>query len=194
MIVLATVIRAPDVVIDERIMGTLHRLRLGVLPLPSVVAARWLVYVLSGFVDALVAIIAVGLLVGEPGLVPDLLAAAPLFLLLAVTTSGLGLLVAAISLTHRIDVVLTNLASYLLLVFSGVVAPISVFGDVGEMVVRLLPLTNGLLAIRAFVEGEPWLADAALEVAVGAAWAAVAVGVMLVQARRARALGTDDRL
>lgn len=59
---------------------------------------------------------------------------------------------------------------------------------------RLLPLTNGLLAIRAFVAGEPWLKAVALEVAVGVAWGVVAMAVMVAQARRARALGTDELL
>ena len=194
IILLATVVRAPDVLIDERIMGTLHRLRLGNVPLPALVAARWWIYVCAGLVDAVVAVVVVGALVGELDVVPKLLAAAPLFLLLALTTSGVGLLVAAISLTHRIDVVLTNLAAYLMLVFCGVVAPISVFGDTGEILVRLVPLTNGLLAIRADVAGEPWLREAALELAAGAAWALIAVTVLQVQAHRARSRGTDELL
>ncbi|MDP8911083.1 MAG: ABC transporter permease [Actinomycetota bacterium] len=194
VIVLATVVRAPDVLIDERVMGTLHRVRLGVMPLPAIVAARWWVYVCAGLVDALVAAVLVGAFVGELDLVPELLAAAPLFLLVALTTSGLGLVVAALSLTQRIDVLLTNLAAYLVLVFGGIVAPISVFGDVGATIVRLLPLTNGLLAIRSFVAGEPWVAEAALEVAVGAAWIALAAVLIQVQSHRARHRGSDELL
>lgn len=194
IIALATVVRAPDVLIDERIMGTLHRVQLGVIPLPAVIGARWLVYVCAGVVDAIVAILVASLLVGELDLVPELLEAIPLLLIIALSTSGLGLVVAAISLTQRIDVLLTNLAAYVLIVFSGVVAPISAFGDVGQQIVRLLPLTNGLVAIRAFVADEPWVADAGLELAVGAGWAAFAVFLMNVQSRRARARGADELL
>ena len=194
IIVLATVVRAPDVLIDERTMGTLHRLRLGDMPLPVLIAARWWVYVGVGFADAVICIVAVGAMVGASDLVPELLAATPLFLLLALTTSSVGLLVAALSLTHRVDVLLTNLAAYLMLVFCGVVAPISVFGGVGETVVRIVPLTNGLLAIRAVVAGESWWQAAALEVAVGLGWAAVAVGILRIQADRARKRGSDDLL
>ena len=194
IIVLATVVRAPDVLIDERQMGTLHRLRLGTVPLPAVILARWWVFVLAGVVDALVAALVAGPLVGEADLVPKLLQAVPLLALLAMTTSGVGLVVGAISLTQRADVLLTNLSAYVMLVFCGVVAPISVFGGLGEVLVRCLPLTNGLLAVRHFVAGEPWVEEAALELIVGAAWIAVAILLIRLQEARARRLGSDELL
>jgi len=80
------------------------------------------------------------------------------------------------------------------MVFAGVVAPISAFGDTGELIARFLPLTNGLLAIRATLAGEPWLGYAALELGVGAAWAVVAVALIQLQAHRARARGSDELL
>jgi ABC-2 type transport system permease protein len=194
VIVLATVVRGPDVLVDERTMGTLHRLRLGVLPLPAVAAARWWIYAAAGFVDALVALVVVGSALGQGELVLGVLSAAPLLALVAVSTSTLGLTVAALSMTKRVDFVLANLVSYLTLVFCGAVAPITALGQPLETLVRGLPLTNGLLAIRAVVSDEPWVAYAGLEVAVGAAWAMLAVALLLVQARRGRALGTDERL
>lgn len=194
IIVLATVVRGPAAVTDERMMGTLYRLRLGVTPLPAVVSARWWVYIVEGVLDAVAAIVLAGVLVGELDLVPVLLAYLPLFLLVAVTTSTIGLLIGGISLTHRVDMLLANVASYSLMVFCGVVAPITAFGALGAEIVRALPLTNGLLAIRAVVDGEAWLSYAALELAVGLAWGAVAVAVLQVQAHRARARGTDELL
>lgn len=194
IIVLATIVRGPSAIVDERTMGTLYRLRLSLVPLPAVVATRWWVYVCEGLADAIAAILLAGLLVDELALVPELLAALPLFFLIAVTTSSIGLLVGAISLTQRVDTLLTNVASYSVMVFCGVVAPISAFGDVGEFLVRLIPLTNGLLAVRAFVDNEPWLGDAGLELAVGVAWTAMAIAVLQLQAHRARALGSDELL
>ena len=194
IIVLETVVRGPDVVVIERIMGTLHRLRLGVHPLAALVSARWWIYICAGVFDAIVAILLAGLLVGELELAPELLAALPLFVLVAITTSAIGLVVGAISITQRADFLTANVSAYALMVFSGVVAPISAFGDVGELFVRLLPLTNGLLAIRASLAGEPWLADAALELAAGAAWGALAVILIQLQAHRARARGSDELL
>lgn len=194
VMVLAAVVRGPDVLVDERTMGTLHRIRLGVLPLPAVAAARWWVYTASAVVDALVALVVVGLAFGETELVLEVLSIVPLLVLVAVTTSALGLAAAAASLTKRVDFVLTNLVSYLTLVLCGAVAPITVFPEPVETLARCIPLTNGLLAIRAVIADEPWLALAGLEVAVGAAWAVLAVALLHVQARRGRARGTDDRL
>jgi ABC-2 type transport system permease protein len=192
IVVLATVIRGPDIVLDERVLGTLHRLRLGVLPLPMVMAVRWWIFALEGVVDAVVAILVVAPLLGEQDVVPRLLAAVPLLGLVAFSTSGLGLVVGAISLTQRADVLLTNLTSYLLLVLAGVTAPISVFGHVGEIFVRALPLTNGLLGIRAVLAGRPWLDDALLELATGAAWLALGLALVALQTRRLGVRGQDD--
>jgi ABC-2 type transport system permease protein len=194
VMVLATVVRGPDVLMDERTMGTLYRVRLGVLPLPLVAAARWWIYTVAAAVDGVVALVVVGLAFGEPELVFDVMSATPLFVLVAVTTSALGMFVAALSLTSRVDFVLANLASYLTLVLCGTVAPITAFHEPLETLVRGLPLTNGLLAIRALAADEPWLAYAGLEVAVGAAWMLVAVGLLHVQANRGRMLGTDEKL
>jgi len=192
IVVLATIVRAPDVLIDERVLGTLHRLRLGRVPLPAIVGARWGVFVVEGVVDAAVAIAVVPPVLGDPHLTLEVLRAAPLLLIVAVTTGALGLAVAAVALTQRADVLLTNVTSYALLVFSGVVAPIGEFGEVGSRIVRALPLTNGLLALRASIDGRPWIGDALLETAVGAAWLLLALALLDLQARRARRLGTDD--
>lgn len=194
IIVLATVVRGPAAITDERVMGTLHRLRLGTQPLPLIVSARWWIYVLEGLGDAVAAIVLAGLIAGEVGLAPKLLLALPLFLLVAVTTSTVGMVVGALSLTQRADMLFANVASYALMVFAGVVAPISVFGATGELIARFLPLTNGLLAIRATVAGEEWIGLAALELAVGALWAGIAIGLLQLQSQRARARGSDELL
>jgi ABC-2 type transport system permease protein len=135
----------------------------------------------------------VGPLVGEGGTALKVLVAAPLVLLVATTTTALGLAVAALSITRRADVLLTNLASYAAAAACGVVAPLSALGPL-EGVARLLPLTNGLLAVRDVVAGKAWLADAGWEAAVGAAWLALAVTLLERQLRRIRRMGTAERL
>jgi ABC-2 type transport system permease protein len=194
VITMATVVRGPDVIVDERVMGTLYRARLGVLPLPATVATRWWIYTCEGFCMWLAAVLALAVPFGGASLLAHLLAAAPLLALAAVTTAAFGMAVGAVALTQRFDVVLTNLAAYALLVLCGVVAPLASFGPVGSDLVRLLPLTNGLLAVRHVVAGEAWALDALLEAAAGAGWACVAAGMLLWQERRARWLGSDDRL
>jgi ABC-2 type transport system permease protein len=194
IMVLETIVRGPDVMVQERVLGTLHRLRLGAFSLPAIMSARWWIYVCAGVGDAIVAIFLAGLLLGELDLAPELLAALPLFVLIAITTSTIGLVVGAISLTQRVDTLMANAGAYALMVFGGVVAPISAFGDTGELIARFLPLTNGLLAIRATLDDESWLGYAALELGVGAVWAALAFALIGIQAQRARARGSDELL
>lgn len=193
VILVGTVVRGPDVLLDDRLQGTLHRLQLGILSVSAVALARWWVFVAEGVAEALLAAAVVGPLVGEGGIAIKLFVAAPLVLLVAITTTGLGLAVAALSLTRRADVLLTNLVSYAAAVACGVVAPLSALGPL-QGVAHLLPLTNGLLAVRDVTAGKAWLADAGWEVAVGAAWLVLAVALLERQLRRMRRLGTAERL
>lgn len=193
VVLLATVIKASDVLIEERPMGTLYRVRLGVLPMWAIAAARWTVYAGEGLLDVLVAIAVVGVVVGQAGEVLRLLALAPLFGLIAVTTSAFGIAAAALAaiLGGRAEVMVGNLASYGLLAVCGAVVPLAALGPVGP-VARLLPITNGLLAVRAAMAGRPWMADALLELAVGAGWFAIAALLVHALDQRTRALGSDD--
>jgi hypothetical protein len=130
--------------VNERVFGTLYRLRLGALPLPLVVAARWWIYAVEGIVSFVVAALAVGPLVGETSLLPRMLAATPIVALVALTTSSLGMTVAALSLTHqRIELLAGNLVTYATLVLCGIVAPLATLGAPASRLVHLLPLTNG---------------------------------------------------
>ncbi len=190
----ATVAKGADAILDERVLGTLYRVRLGVLALPGTIAARWAVYAVEGFAASMVAVGVLAVPFGGVDLLLKLLAAAPLIALLAVTTSAFGLAVGSFALSYRADVLIVNFATYAMLVLCGVAAPLSAFGPVGSDVVRGLPLTNGLLAVRNYIDGAPWLGDALLEVVVGAAWVGVALILLARQDRRARRLGTDDLL
>lgn len=190
----ATVAKGADAILDERVLGTLHRVRLGVLALPGTVAARWLVYAAEGFGASFVAILVLSVPFGGFDLLLSLLAVVPLIALVTLTTSAFGLAVGSFALSYRADVLIVNFATYAMLFLCGVVAPISAFGPVGETLTRALPLTNGLLAIRSAVNGDPWLGAALLEVAAGAAWAVIAILLLLRQDRRARRLGTDEHL
>jgi hypothetical protein len=191
---IATVAKGADTILDERVQDTLYRVRLGTLPLPAIVAVRWLVYTLEGFCMALMAVLVLAVPFGSVHLLLRLLAAAPIFALLALTTSAFGLAVGSFALTQRLDVLITNFAMYSLLLLCGAVAPISAFGTVGERLVRLVPITNGLLAVRHVVAGGPWLGDALLEVAVGSAWLGLGVALLVWQDRHARRTGADQLL
>lgn len=189
---IATVVKAPSLILEERISGTLQRVRSGVVSLPGVIAARWLVYAVEGCAMSVLAVLALAGPFGGRNLLERLLGALPLFALLAVTTSAFGLVVGSFALTQRADALITNLGGYSLLAVCGAVAPLSALGDVGSRLARAIPLTNGLLALRNLVDGRAWVGDALLEVAVGAAWALVAVALLARQDRRSRRLGSDD--
>ncbi|MFJ8313962.1 MULTISPECIES: ABC transporter permease [unclassified Streptomyces] len=189
--VTATVVKAPDVLINERVQGTLYRLRMTDLPLAGLVGARWLVYLVEGLAATLVAVPVVALLTGEYGLLTGLGAALPLYALMALTSGGFGLAVAVLAVGRRADVFLTNLASYLVLALSGVLAPLP--GDgLRATLGGLLPLAHGIAALRALHAGEgPVLTAAAAEALVGVAWGAVAVLGLRLQAVRSRRTGSD---
>lgn len=191
---MATVSKGADAILDERILGTLFRVRLGVLTVPGTIAARWLIYAAEGTCASLAAILVLSVPMGGTDLLLRLLAAFPLVILLALTTSAFGLAVGSFALSYRADVLIVNLAMYALLLFCGVAAPTTAFAVGGVDLTRGLPLTNGLLAVRDAVAGRSWVGHAALEVVVGAAWVLVAVLLLMRQDRRGRKLGTDDLL
>lgn len=193
VITIATIVKAGDVLLEDRQLGTLFRLRLSAIPLPVVAATRWWIFAAEGTVDALVAGTAAALLFGRLDLLGVVWASAGLIALVAVTTSGLGMAVAAAAMTRRADVLIVNFVSYALLALTGAVAPLDRLPDVLAWLAHGLPLTNGLLAARAVAAGQPWVGHAVAEVAVGVGWFAVAWLLLRVQAHRARTADTDDR-
>src|SRR5207302_11038956 len=99
----------------------------------------------EGFCASLLCVLVLAVPLDGVHLLVRLLAAAPLFALLAITTSGFGLAVGSFALSHRADAIIVNFASYALLVLCGAFAPLSALGAVGSRVARGLPMTNGLL-------------------------------------------------
>ncbi|MEV0391391.1 ABC transporter permease, partial [Nonomuraea sp. NPDC050643] len=155
VITIATVIRGGDILLGDRVFGTLYRMRLARLPLPLVAAVRWWAFVVEGVAGALVAATAAGLLFDRPALMAGMWAASGLVLLVALSTSALGMTVAAVSMTHRTDSFIANVVSYLLLAATGAVAPLGRLPDALEAAAHLLPMTNGLLAVRGALAGGP---------------------------------------
>ncbi|WP_433444972.1 ABC transporter permease [Nonomuraea sp. CA-141351] len=194
VVTIATVIKAADILVEDRLFGTLYRTRLAWIPLPVVAATRWWVFTAEGVLGGLVAATAACLLFDLPALMADIWAAIGLVLLVALSTSALGMAVAAVAMTQRVDSFITNLVSYLLLALTGAVAPLERLPDALEALAHGLPMTNGLLAIRGALSGGPWLGHTAAEAAVGLGWLAVATAVLTLQARRARTHDTDGRI
>jgi ABC-2 type transport system permease protein len=61
-----------------------------------------------------------------------------------------------------------------------------------DAVGTVLPVRHGLIAVRAGLDGRPFVGELAAEALVGVGWGLVAFAVTVVQARRARRLGIDD--
>ena len=188
---IAVMNKAADAIADERPQGTLSRLQTGTIPVWAIIAVRWSVYLAEAVASAALAIVVVGAVTGQDELIGRLLLALPVFALIGACISCYAMTVSSLSLFVRADVSWSNLGSYLLLVLGGVVAPLSALGAV-EPVARLLPLTNGLLALRHRLAGEPWLGLLAAEVLVGAGWLLLAGLLLKLHSRRSRSVG-DDR-
>jgi len=110
---------------------------------------------------------------------------------MAVTTAAAGLAVASPAIGRRADVVATNGLTYLLIAAGGLLVPAG-RAPLLDVVGYVLPLRHGVLAIRDYLEGRPWLGEAALELLVGLGWALLAVWLYRRQSARARLTGSDD--
>lgn len=192
VITVTTLVRGPIAFLEERPQGTLFRLRLGGSPLLTVATSRSWVFAVQAFAEAVLAVVVVVPLLGTPATLVSLLPALPLIALIALTTTILGAAVSAISLFIGNEVLLTNLASYVLMALAGVVFPLSELPIGIQWSARLLPLTNGLLAVRSVMSHTDWAGYALAEVAVAAAWLGVAALLFRAQDFHARRLGTDD--
>ncbi|GAA3084375.1 hypothetical protein GCM10017600_61620 [Streptosporangium carneum] len=194
VVTLATVIKGGEILLGDRIFGTLHRMRLSRIPLPVVAAVRWWAFVVEGVVGVLVAATGACLLFDRPALLAGMWAASGLVLLVALSTSAFGMAVTAVTMAYRTDTFIANVVSYLLLALTGAVAPLDRLPDALAALAHGLPMTNGLLAVRGALADGPWLGHAAAEAAVGLGWLAAAAVLLTLQARRARAHDTDERI
>ncbi len=81
------------------------------------------------------------------------LIAMPIIVIVTGSVTGLGLSLGAASLPWRSEDTLYNSVAYGLMVLCGINFPLSVLPDAVEVVSRLLPITNGLLAVREVFDG-----------------------------------------
>jgi ABC-2 type transport system permease protein len=99
--------------------------------------------------------------------------------------------VAAPAVGRRADVLFGNVLAYLTVACCGALIPagrVALLDAVGTV----LPLRNGILAVRAVVDGAPWAGHLLAELAVGAGWALLGWILYAAQTRRSSRLGIDD--
>lgn len=180
----------------ERWAGTLPLLVASPSSPVLVFSARGAYLAVDGALSALSALAIAGPLFGMPLPWPEALAVIPLTAVVGLSAYCFATFLAGIVFRYRnvnsLVVVTTHVT---LMAACGVNVPLSYYPAGLELTSRLLPLTNGLLAIRGVFAGSPWsdvLADAALEVLVAAGWMAVALATFNRLATRGRRDGSLD--
>lgn len=191
LLTLSGAVAVIDVPLVDKWFGTFFRLRTGQLQPILVFLMRALPYPVLGLAFVVSAMVVVGPLTGQTTLTLRLVPWLPLYLLMSVTTTAAGLACAALAVGRRANVLVGNLLSYLVLLAGGVFLPDGELRWVDAIGV-VLPIRNGLQAVRDGLNGRPWLGDVAMEIAVGMAWGLLAWAVVAIQVRRAHRHGFDS--
>ncbi len=192
IVTLFTISELGDVPMRDRWSAAFYRLRLGRLPIPVVYTLRAWPMVVEGALMAAVCLLVVGVITGQGGLVRSLLPVFPFYLVMVATSAATGLATASVGLFGRngADTLVNNIAIYLIIATSGALIPLGRVPWI-EAVGTVLPLRNGLEAIRNRLIGEPWGGPLLHEVAVGLGWFLVAVLSYAVLTRRVRRTDHD---
>jgi ABC-2 type transport system permease protein len=126
-----------------------------------------------------------------------LLRAVPLILLTIASASALGWLVGAISLSIRWGHIVCNMLGYLMIALCGINFPFSALPPAVQGLGILLPVTHGLLAVRAVIDGASYAAVMPLigmEVLIGCGYAALAWLTFGWRLRTTRQRGTFEQI
>jgi ABC-type multidrug transport system permease subunit len=188
---LDTIIGVADVPALDKWVGTFYRLQLSGASPAGIFALRSIPWVVRAVITMVSCLVIVGPATGNVDLSLSLVPVLPLFVLMAVTTAAAGLAAASPAIGRRADVVVTNGLTYLLIAAGGLLVPAG-RAPLLDVVGYVLPLRHGVFAIRDYLEGRPWLGEAALELLVGLGWALLAVWLYRRQSARARITGSDD--
>jgi ABC-2 type transport system permease protein len=164
---------------SERWAGTLPLLVASPTSPLVVFSSRGAYLAVDGALSALGALFIAGPAFGLPLPWPRVLAVAPLTAVVAIASYCFGTFLAGIVFRWRVANSLFVLVGYVgLMTVCGVNVPLSYYPTFVEWIARVLPLTNGLLAIRETFAGEAWsvvIGHAALELAVGLGWMTAAM-------------------
>jgi ABC-2 type transport system permease protein len=152
---------------------------------------RAIPYAATGLASAAIGIWVVGPVTGHAALALELTLTLPLYALMAATSTMAGLAVGILSTPSDNDLIAGNILLYAQLLLSGAVIPAERLGAVAVLG-EVLPLRHGIAAVRAALDGQPWLGSALAEAAVGIGWAAVCWGLVRWQNHRARLRGAAD--
>jgi ABC-2 type transport system permease protein len=163
----------------ERANGTLSLLEASPSSPVVVFASRGLYVVVDAVFSALLGLFIVGPVFGLDFPWPRVLLVVPLTLLVGLSAYCFSTFLAGLVVRHReINGLVVNTSIVTLMALCGVNVPVSFFPSSVEWLSRLLPITNGLEAIRAVLDGASAATVAAhtgAEMAVGLAWLSLAL-------------------
>ncbi|HLL69245.1 MAG TPA: ABC transporter permease [Micromonosporaceae bacterium] len=180
-----------DAMLEDRSQGAVYRLRLGRLPMLALICLRSPPFL----IQALVAMVC-GALVAGPVLVGvDLslrvVLVLPVLAVGVVSMLCMGIAVGSTGGSPRTDILLSNLAQYLILLASGVLLPpgrLPVLDTVGQF----LPLRHAVAAAHSWLAGAPRWSELGWELLVAAGWLTIAAGCVAAQSALARRYALDD--
>lgn len=179
---------------NERRLGTLPLLAMAPISHVPVYLGRGLHWLASGIASSLIGWAVLPPLLGVPLPWLAALVAATLIPLVAVCCYCYGCFLAGLAVRYRsLQVIVLNIGYLPIMAFCGVNVPVSFWPGWVQPLLHLLPLTNGLQAIRAVLAGGAAvdvLRHLAVELVVGLGWLALATVSIRRVVTRGRADGT----
>nr|AGZ94021.1 ABC transporter permease protein [Streptomyces sp. MMG1612] len=180
----------------ERRAGTLPLLVASPAEPALVFCGRSVQWIASGVVTSLTCLLALGPFFGVRYGLGQALAAAGITVVVSLSSYTFCLVLAGLVLGRMgLRNIVGNLASLSLMAFCGVQVPTDYWPDWIGAVAAVLPVTHGLSAMRALMDGAAAGrvgSEVLLEAAVGAGWAVVAVLTFRRLAERGRADGSIE--
>lgn len=167
---LPAVVIATSFLVAERQEGTLPMLVMASVSILWPLVGQFAVYFLDGLVSSLLIFVIVTPLFQLGITLQQMLAALPIVIATCFSLAGLGLFVSSLVFRSRIDMAFANFTVYALTILAGVNYPLEVLPNAIRHIAEFLPLTHGLLAIRALIldQASAWPGEqVALEALIG---------------------------
>jgi ABC-2 type transport system permease protein len=125
----------------------------------------------------------------------NLLKAIPIILIILASASALGWTIGAFSLPIRYGYMICNLSAYAMMIFCGINVPTSALPPVIRFIGNLLPVTHGLQAVRAIIDGASYASVLPLietEILIALIYAAIAWSMFGYRLRVTRKRGSFE--
>lgn len=183
------------VVESEKWLGTLPMLIAAPSNKLPALVGRGTAYMAQGVMSIAAALLGGIIIFGPLFSLSRVLLATPLIILVIFTISGMGILIGAIALPSRIGVLISNMVAYIMMIICGVNFPIAALPKWVQSISGMLPVTNGLLAIRHIIDGGSYQTILPLimsEVIIGIIYLAVGYFVFEARLYNARKRGTIE--